>query len=114
MCLGSDVSGGTTLSMFRTMANSISAAKDRGSMTRDYDQAISIEQAYYMATSAGQTFFGLGPGFPEGELLHAIVLDDTGLPKLPNLTLRDRLLRAAYRLDDRHITAVYSEGIRRR
>jgi guanine deaminase len=114
ICLGSDVSGGTTLSMLRTMANSISAAKDRGSMTGDYDQAISIEQAYYMATSAGQTFFGLKPGFPEGELLHAIVLDDTGLPKLPNLTLRDRLLRAAYRLDDRHITAVYSEGIRRR
>ena len=114
VCLGSDVSGGTTLSMLRTMANSISASKDRGSMTQKPDEAISIEQAYYMATSAGQSFFGEGPGFPVGQKLHAMVLDDTDLPKLPNITLRDRLLRAVYRLDDRHIQAVYSEGVRRK
>jgi len=114
VCLGSDVSGGTTLSMLRTMANSISVSKDRGSMKEDYAQAITIEEAYFMATSAGQAFFGLGAGFPVGEPLHAIVLDDGALPKLPGLTLRDRLLRAVYRLDDRHITAVYSEGVRRR
>lgn len=113
VCLGSDVAGGTTLSMLRTMAYTISASKDRGCMTENESQAISIEQAYYMATGAGQSFFGGGVGFKEGELLHAIVLDDTGLPRLPGITLRDRLLRAAYRLDDRHIKAVYSEGIRR-
>ena len=114
VCLGSDVSGGTTLSMLRTMANSISASKDRGSMIQDQSQAISIEQAYYMATGAGQRFLGRGIGFAEGKPLHAVVLDDTGLPKLPGLTLRERLLRAVYRLDDRHIRAVYSEGVRRR
>ncbi len=114
VCLGSDVSGGTTLSMLRTMANSISASKDRGSMIQDQSQAISIEQAYYMATGAGQRFLGHGIGFAEGEPLHAVVLDDTELPKLPNITLRERLLRAVYRLDDRHIRAVYSEGVRRR
>ena len=114
VCLGSDVSGGTTLSMLRTMANSISSSKDRGSMMQDQSQAISIEQAYYMATGAGQRFLGHGVGFAEGEPLHAVVLDDTGLPKLPNITFRERLLRAVYRLDDRHIRAVYSEGVRRR
>ena len=114
VCLGSDVSGGTTLSMLRTMANSISASKDRGALQQDFSQAISIEQAYYMTTSAGQTFFGHGAGFTVGEKLHAIVLDDTKLPKLPNITLRERLLRAVYRLDDRHIRAVYSEGVRRK
>lgn len=113
VCLGSDVSGGTTLSMLRTMANSISAAKDRGSMMQDADQVISIEQSYYMATSAGQSFMGRKTGFAAGERLHAVVLDDTGLPKLPNITLRERLIRAVYRLDDRHIRAVYSEGVRR-
>ena len=113
VCLGSDVSGGTTLSMLRTMANSICAAKDRGSMMQDADQVISIEQAYYMATSAGQSFLGHKTGFTAGERLHAVVLDDTGLPKLPNITLRERLIRAVYRLDDRHIRAVYSEGVRR-
>ena len=113
VCLGSDVAGGTTLSMLRTMANSISASKDRGSMMRDPDQAISIEQAYYMATGAGQSFFGCGNGFAVGELFHAVVLDDSVLPKLPGITLRDRLLRAVYRLDDRHIRAIYSEGVRR-
>lgn len=114
VCLGSDVAGGTTLSMLRTIAYSISAAKDRGSMTQDSAHALSIEQAYYMATGAGRSFLGFGKGFAEGEPLHAIVLDDTALPKLPNITLRERLLRAAYRLDDRHIRAVYSEGVRRR
>ncbi len=82
-------------------------------MLQDQNQAISIEQAYYMATSAGQTFLGGQAGFAVGERLHAIVLDDAVLPKLPNITLRERLLRAVYRLDDRHIRAVYSEGIRR-
>ena len=113
VCLGSDVAGGTTLSMLCTMAYSITAAKDRGSLMQQDTQAISIEQAYYMATGAGQRFLGHGIGFPEGESLHAVVLDDTDLPRLPNITLRDRLLRAVYRLDDRHIRAVYSEGIRR-
>lgn len=113
ICFGSDVSGGTTLSMLKTMANSISASKDRGSMAQDPSQAISIEQAYYMATVAGQAFLGQGTGFQVGTPLHAIVLDDTSLPKLPNVTLRERLLRAVYRLDDRHIRAVYSQGIRR-
>ena len=113
ICLGSDVSGGTTLSMLHTMANSINASKDRSSMKQDLSQAISIEQAYYMATGAGQAFLGHGIGFQAGEPLQAIVLDDTGLPKLPNITLRERLLRAVYRLDDRHIRAVYSEGVRR-
>ena len=82
-------------------------------MIQDQSQAISIEQAYYMATGAGQRFLGHGVGFAEGEPLHAVVLDDTGLPKLPNITFRERLLRAVYRLDDRHIRAVYSEGLRR-
>ena len=112
VCLGSDVSGGTTLSMLRTMANSISASKDRGSMIQDPAQAISVEQAYYMATGAGQSFLGHGTGFSRGEMLHAVVLDDTCLPKLSNITLKERLLRAVYRLDDRHIRAVYSEGVR--
>ncbi len=113
ICMGSDIAGGTTLSMLRTMANSIAASKDRGCLTQDSSQAISIEQAYYMATSAGQSFLGNGIGFAEGESLHAVVVDDTCLPKLPHMNLRDRLLRAAYRLDDRHVKAVYSEGIRR-
>lgn len=113
VCLGSDVSGGTTLSMLRTMANSINASKDRGSMKQDFNQAITIEQAYFMATGAGQAFLGRGRGFAEGETLHAVVLDDTMLPNINSLTLRERLLRAAYRLDDRHIRAVYSEGVRR-
>ena len=114
VCLGSDVAGGTTLSMLRTISNSISASKDRGALRQDYGQAISIEQAYYMATSAGQSFLGKGIGFSVGEKLHAVVLDDTSLPKLPHITLRERLLRAVYRLDDRHIRAVYSEGVRRK
>ena len=82
-------------------------------MLQDPTQAISLDQAYYMATGAGQAFLGRGVGFAEGEPLHAMVLDDTALPKLPNITLRERLLRAVYRLDDRHIRAVYSEGVRR-
>ena len=82
-------------------------------MMQDTAQVISIEQAYYMATSAGQSFMGRKTGFAAGERLHAVVLDDTGLPKLPNITLRERLIRAVYRLDDRHIRAVYSEGVRR-
>lgn len=113
VCLGSDVSGGTTLSMLRTMSNSICASKDRGAMLQDPNEAITIEQAYYLATSAGQSYLDRGVGFAQGEPLHAVVLDDTGLPRLPDLTLRERLQRAVFRLDDRHIRAVYSEGVRR-
>ena len=113
VCLGSDVSGGTTLSMMRTMANSISASKARGSMMQDASQSISIEQTYFMATSSGHAFFDQGIGFHMGDLLHAVVIDDTALPCVPGITVRDRLLRAVYRLDDRHIRAVYSDGERR-
>ena len=97
----------------RSIGFQLENGEDRGSMMQDTAQVISIEQAYYMATSAGQSFMGYKTGFTAGERLHAVVLDDTGLPKLPNITLRERLIRAVYRLDDRHIRAVYSEGVRR-
>jgi guanine deaminase len=111
--LGSDIAGGAQLPMYKVITATIRTSKNRRIVDNWRTDFLTVAEAYYLGTTSGHRYFGAGEGFAPGDKLHAIVLDDTGLLKLPNLNMRERLLRAVYRLDDRQIRAVYSEGVRR-
>lgn len=110
--LGSDIAGGDQLAMSRVIVQSIRSSKRKQMETGA--AFLTVPEAYYLGSAAGHRYFGGGAGFEPGRPLHAIVVDDSGMPEpARELTLAERFERAVYLMDRRHIRAVYSEGVRR-
>lgn len=108
--LASDIAGGETENLFRAMADAIRASKLRWRLLDQEVKALSVDEAFYIATLGGGRFFGKVGSFREGYELDAVILDDTALVHPQELSLRARLERLLYLADDRHIAAKYVRG----
>lgn len=108
--LGTDIAGGATLSLFRTMVDSIQVSKLRWRLVDDTQKPLTFEEAFYMATEGGGSFFGKVGSFREGYEFDALILDDTNLPHPQELSSGHRLERLVYLSDDRNITGKYVSG----
>ena len=64
--LGPDVAGGANLSMFRAITDAIHASKLRNCLLREEDSALTLSEAFYMATLSGGRFFGKVGSFLPG------------------------------------------------
>ena len=106
--LGSDIAGGAHLSMLEVMTCAIRSSKLKS--TEDGTQPLNAAEAYYLGTTAGHRYFGAGKGFAIGDRLHAVVVDDSRLCSVGEMSLSDRLERALYRVSRQEIKAVYAEG----
>ncbi len=111
--LGSDIAGGAQLAMNQVVTMSIRASKARTIQTDGRDAFLTVDEAYYLGSTAGHRWFGADGGFAQGKPLHALVVDDGALPEpVRELTLRERFERAIYLMDKSAIRAVWSEGRR--
>lgn len=110
VALGSDIAGGSSLSMPYVMTEAIRMSKAQRIDTNWSTPFLTVAEAYYLGTTAGASYFGAGAGFAKGDKLHCIVVDDASLPAYYALDVRERFERAIYLADDRNITAVYAEG----
>ncbi len=111
--LGSDIAGGATLAMNRVVTTSIRASKLRCMKTDGAEDFLTVDEAYYLGSTAGHRWFGADGGFARGARLHAVVVDESGFPEpVRELTLRERFERAIYLMDKSAIRAVWSEGRR--
>lgn len=112
--LGSDIAGGAQLAMCDVITGAIRVSKTRWVETEGKDDFLEFHEAFRLATGAGAGYFGAGEGFPVGEKLHALVMDDARLcPPARPLTLEERLERLVYLFDTRNVLAVYSDGVKR-
>ncbi len=111
--LGSDIAGGAMLAMSRVVTTSIRVSKLRCMKTDGRDGFLTVDEAFYLGTTAGHRWFGADGGFAKGKPLHAIVVDESGFPEpVRELTLRERFERCIYLMDKSAIRAVWSEGRR--
>jgi len=111
LVLGSDIAAGALLPMYQNVQETIKVSKIHSIMTKNQDAFLSVDEAYYLATTAAQLYFDGGKGFEAGHKLHAIVVNDTSFcPATRPLTLKERFERAIYMMDKNNIVAVYSEG----
>lgn len=94
--LGSDIAGGSSLSIFRAMTDAIQVSKLRTKLAKTQEKPITIAEAFYLATKGGGEFFGKVGSFEEGYELDALVLDETKLPYPQELTILERLERFVY------------------
>lgn len=109
--LGSDIAGGAILAMNRVVTMSIRASKLLHMYTGGVERFLTVEEAYYLGSTAGHRYFGADGGFAKGAALHAIVVDDAVFAEpVRGLTLRERFERSVYLMDKRAIRAVWSEG----
>lgn len=109
--LGSDVAGGAHLSIFRAMTDAIQCSKLRWRLVDQQTPALTMPEAFYMATKGGGAFFGKVGSFEPGYEFDAIVMDDSSLPTTRECTLAERLERVVY-LSDGRPRAKYAAGVR--
>lgn len=112
VALASDVAGGDTENMFQVMAGAIRASKLRWRLLDQEVKPLTVDQAFYLATLGGGSFFGKVGSFEDGYAFDAVVLDDSALDHPQELTLRARLERCIYLADERHIAAKFVAGRR--
>ena len=108
--LGSDIAGGTSVSILRAMADAIQVSKLYWRLVDSSMKPLTVEEAFYMGTEGGGSFFGKVGSFKEGYEFDAVVLNDSTIPTPLKLSPRDRLERLIYLSDDRNITAKYVAG----
>ncbi len=110
--LGSDMAGGCHSSIFRAMADAIQASKLRWRLCGGDERPLTVEEAFWLGTAGGGAFFGKVGLFREGYELDALVMDDAPLAAPFAMTIPERLARAIYLSDDRHIAEKYVRGKR--
>lgn len=94
--LGTDVAGGADLSMFRCMADAVAVSKLRWRLVDQELSPLSTQEALWLATVGGGSFFGKVGSFAEGYELDALVLDDSGIRTPRELSVWERVERYVY------------------
>ena len=119
VALGSDISGGHHLSLFRVMQYAVEMSKLRYAQTQGAEPFLKLSEAFYLATKGGGSFFGKVGSFEKGYAFDALVIDDAKGPAksplkgdvdIPPYDLKQRLERFVYLGDDRHITHRFCQG----
>ena len=108
--LGSDVAGGCHASIFRAMSDAIQVSKLYWRLVDQNDTPLSVQEAFYLGTVGGGSFFGKVGSFDEGYEFDAVVIDDSSIPSSNALSLEERLARIIYISDDSCIRAKYVRG----
>lgn len=96
MGLGSDIAGGTSLNMMDAIIASIKASKLYWRLIDSNSRILTFEQAFYLATAGGGSYFGKVGAFEDGFDFDALVLDDSETLSPGGLSIRDRLERMCY------------------
>ena len=109
--LGSDVSGGVHLSIFRAIQDAIACSKLYWRLIDPEAAPLWLEEGFYLATLGGGRFFGQVGSFEPGFEFDALVMDDGGLSDVGTLSLTDRLARVVYFSDARHLTQKFVRGL---
>ena len=94
--MGSDVAGGATLSMLRSIQDALAVSKLRWRIIDQEDKPLTIDEAFYLATEGGGRFFGKVGSFKKGYEMDALVIPDRHLLGPRDYTVRERLERVIY------------------
>ena len=106
--LGSDISGGHDLNIFRMMVYAIQVSKMHYQQNHDR-QFLSLSEVFWLATKSAGSFFGRVGSFEPGYEFDALVIDDSDLNH-DDYSLLHRLERYIYLGDDRQITHRFCRG----
>lgn len=108
--LGSDIAGGASLSIFRAMTDAVQVSKLRWRLLDQSLKPLTTEEAFYLGTKGGGSFFGRVGSFEPGYEFDAVVLDDGSLRHSRSLGTKERLERLICLGDDSCIAGKFVAG----
>ncbi|WP_294407169.1 amidohydrolase family protein [uncultured Clostridium sp.] len=94
--LGSDIAGGSSLSMMSAMVNAIQSSKMYWRLIDQGKKPLTFEEVFYLATLGGGKFFGNVGTFEKGYEFDVVVIDDSALKSPNKLNLHQRIERSIY------------------
>jgi guanine deaminase len=106
--LGSDISGGHDLSIFRIMVYAIQVSKMHWQRNRE-KAFLTLPEVFWIATKSAGSLYGKVGSFEPGYEFDALVIDDSDL-NFDNYSLLHRLERYIYLGDDRQIVHRFCRG----
>lgn len=106
--LGSDISGGHDLSIFRMMVFAIQVSKMHYQQNHG-NSFLTLSEVFWLATKSAGSFFGRVGSFEPGYEFDALVIDDHDLNH-SDYSLLHRLERYIYLGDDRQIVHRFCRG----
>lgn len=106
-----DVSGGSSLSLFRVIQEAIGVSKLRWRIKDDSDSPLTTSEAFFLASKGGGAFFGKVGSFEAGFDADFSVLDESLInTPLDGLSVSERLEMYIYRAADKPVFAKYIKG----
>jgi len=108
--LGSDVAGGTHTSIFNTMRDAVQVSKLYFRLVDSNSKPLTVNEAFYLGTAGGGSFFGKVGSFDEGFEFDAVVIDDSKLLSPNLLSFEERFTRMIYLSDEIKIVGKYIRG----
>ena len=108
--LASDIAGGHSLSIPNVIVGSIEASKMIWLDSNKELAPLKFTEAFYLATKGGGSFFGKVGSFEKGYDFDALVIDDSFLSDINDLTIEERIQKFVYIGDDRNIIERYVQG----
>ena len=108
-CVASDVAGGHTAHLSRSVAATVQASKLNW-LNHPNQAPLSLTEAFYLATRGAGSFLGNVGAFLPGFAFDALVLRPSALDALVERTPFERLEQFLYDGDDRNIAARYCAG----
>lgn len=109
VALGSDISGGHTMSIFSIIRYAIEVSKIIHAETSGQEPFLTLSEAFWIATKSGGSFFGKVGSFESGYAFDALVIDDQRLNS-SEYTLAERLERYIYLGDPADIQHRFCQG----
>ena len=106
--LGSDISGGHDLNIFRMMVYAIQVSKMYYQQNHDR-KFLTLSEVFWIATKSAGSFFGRVGSFEPGYEFDALVINDSDLNH-DDYSLLERLERYIYLGDDRQIEHRFCRG----
>lgn len=94
--LGTDVAGGSSLNMVRTMLTTLQVSKMYHTLLERACAPLTFEETFYLATMGGGQYFGKVGSFQKGYDFDAVVVDDSRMKSTRHLTPRERAERMIY------------------
>ena len=108
--LGTDVAAGSSMNVVKTMLISLQASKMYYRLVDTNVKPLSFEEVFYLATAGGGKYFGKVGAFFDGYEFDALVIDDSKMYSMRDMSIRERIERMCYNDADAIIKDKFVKG----
>ncbi len=108
--LGKDDEEGSSMNMVKTKLNTLQASKMYYRLVDTSVKQLTFEEVFYLATEGGGKYFGKVGSFKEGYDFDAVVVDDSKMYSMRDMSIRERIERMVYNDADADVIEKFVKG----